>query len=416
MDSGAGAKPEKSMSAKSISVGMSGVIIGSFISGATVAVLVLRSMQGDVETISTAALLGLLFVTGLAVAAIILAIVAISFSRTAERTITEKSEEINAVQAEMIARTLAVIERMESSALRFGDEIAGTIYDNFEMLAEEIHGTPLSRDVSGVEKESLADETGAIEQQADSVLEETAPVPVVEIIPEETPVKADEPPAAVPEPVMAKEEKPVTVEEQPVTVEEKPEVVATREKPVVVDPVADELRDTADRKYGEFKDIVLLGISNYPGVIARKIGEGQYRTHGDELADGVFVIQNDRVAVCTFCTNEIITERFMGESGDSFNVFLRSLVNELKSGHFTRVFLVFDGKLTNAGLYANALNGLSSKIDSETFACFELFEGSPDIVIPELTERVSQLMDAVCESPVEEDEVQALSFRRQIGA
>ena len=409
MDSGAGAKPEKNMSAKSISVGMSGVIIGSFISGATVAVLVLRSMQGDVETISTAALLGLLFVTGLAVAAIILAIVAISFSRTAERTITEKSEEINAVQAEMIARTLAVIERMESSALRFGDEIAGTIYDNFEMLAEEIHGTPLSRDVSGVEKESLADETGAIEQQADSVLEETAPVPVVEIIPEETPVKADEPPAAVPEPVMAKEEKPVTVEE-------KPEVVAVCEKPVVFDPVVDDLRDQADRKYGEFKDIVLLGISNYPGVIARKIGEGQYRTHGDELADGVFIIQNDRVAVCTFCTNEIITERFMGESGDSFNVFLRSLVNELKSGHFTRVFLVFDGKLTNAGLYANALNGLSSKIDSETFACFELFEGSPDIVIPELTERVSQLMDAVCESPVEEDEVQALSFRRQIGA
>jgi len=409
MDSGAGAKPEKNMSAKSISVGMSGVIIGSFISGATVAVLVLRSMQGDVETISTAALLGLLFVTGLAVAAIVLAIVAISFSRTAERTITEKSEEINAVQAEMIARTLAVIERMESSALRFGDEIAGTIYDNFEMLAEEIHGTPLSRDVSDVEKESLADETGAIEQQADSVLEETAPVPVVEIIPEETPVKDDEPPAPVPEPVMVNEE-------EPVTVEEKPEVVAVCEKPVVVDPVADELRDMADRKYGEFKDIVLLGISNYPGVIARKIGEGQYRTHGDELADGVFVIQNDRVAVCTFCTNEIITERFMGESGDSFNVFLRSLVNELKSGHFTRVFLVFDGKLTNAGLYANALNGLSSKIDSETFACFELFEGSPDIVIPELTERVSQLMDAVCESPVEEDEVQALSFRRQIGA
>ena len=237
---------------------------------------------------------------------------------------------------------------------------------------------------------------------------EEAPIPEVEIVPEETPVKVDAAPTAVPEPGVVKE--------APVAVEEKTEVAAVREKPAVVDPVADELRDKADRKYGEFKDIVLLGISNYPGVIARKIGEGQYRTHGDELADGVFVIQNDRVAVCTFCTNEIITERFMGESGDSFNVFLRSLVNELKCGHFTRVFLVFDGKLTNASLYAHALNGLSGKIDSETFACFELFEGSPDLVIPELTERVSQLMDTVCESPVEEDDVQTLSFRRQIGA
>jgi hypothetical protein len=408
MDTGAGAKPQKNMSAKSISVGMSGVIIGSFISGATVAVLVLRAMQGDVETISTAALLGFLFVTGLAVAAIVLAIVAISFSRTAERAIAEKSDEINAVQAEMIARTLAVIERMESSVLRFGDEIAGTIYDNFEMLAEEIHGDRASCDVVPAATEgSLADEPGEVEQQEEPVLEET-PISAVEIIPEETLVKIDEPPAAVLEPVV--------IEAESVAVEEKPEVAAVCEKPVVFDPVADELRDKADRKYGEFKDIVLLGISNYPGVIVRKIGEGQYRTHGDELADGVFVIQNDRVAVCTFCTNKIITERFMGETGDSFNVFLRSLVNELKCGHFTRVFLVFDGKLTNDSLYANALNGLSAKIDSETFSWFELFEGSPDIVIPELTERVSQLMDTVCAFPVEEADVQTLSFRQQIGA
>lgn len=410
MDTGAGAKPKKNRSVKSISAGMSGVIIGAFIFGATVAVLVLRAMQGEVETISTAALLGVLFIAGLAVAAMVLAIVAISLSRTAERAIAEKSDEINAVQAEMIARTLAVIERMESSVLRFGDEIADTIYDNFEMLAEEIHGTPVSRDVSCPDitdavKDPLADESIAVEQQ--EVLEET-PISAVEIVPEETLVKVDEAPTAVSEPVVVKD--------VPVAIEEKPQAEAVCEKPAVVDPVADELRDKADRKYGEFKDIVLLGISNYPGVIARKIGEGQYRTHGDELADGVFVIQNDRVAVCTFCTNEIITERFMGESGDSFNVFLRSLVNELKCGHFTRVFLVFDGKLTNDSLYANALNGLSGKIDSETFACFELFEGSPDIVIPELTERVSQLMDTVCESPVEEDDVQALSFRRQIGA
>ncbi len=397
MDSSVGAKPRKSMREKSISVGISGVIIGSFICGAMVAVLVLRAMQGEVETISTIALIGLLFITGLAVAAIVLAIVAISFSRAAERAITKKSDEMNAVQAEMIAQTLSVIERMESSMLRIGDEIADTMYDNFEMLAEEIQGNLPSRDVLRTDvadavKDSLTDETIVVEQQ-----EEPAP--------EEMAVTADEPPAAAVEPVVVEERQAL------VAIPEKEQLV-----PAVFDPVVEELREKADKKYGEFKDIVLLGISNYPGVIARKIGEGQYRTNGDDLADGVFIIQNERVAVCTFCTNEIITGRFMGEAGDSFNVFLRSLVNELKCGHFTRVFVVFDGKLTDASMYAHALNGLSGKIDSETFACFELFEGSPDIIIPELTERVSQLMDAVRVSSVEEGDVPALSFRQQIGA
>jgi hypothetical protein len=418
MDSSEKTKPEKSMTAKNISVERSGVIIGSFILGAMVAVLVLRAMQGGVETISTATLIGLLFITGLAVAAIVLAIVAISISRTTERAIVKKSDEMHAVQAEMVAQTLMVIERMESAVQHIGEEMADTIYDNFEMLAEEIQENLPSReilraDVTEAIKGSLVDEMFAVEQQEEPALEETASIQAIEIVPQEPVVTTDEPPAAAPEPVVVEEISVIAVEEQPAAI-----AVCEPEPPVQVvhDPVADELREKADKKYGEFKDIVLLGISNYPGVIARKIGEGQYRTQGDDLADGVFIIQNQKVAVCTFCTNESITERFMGESGDSFNVFLRSLVNELKCGHFTRVFLAFDGKLTNASLYAHALNKLSGKIDSEAFACLELFEGSPDVIIPELTERVSQLMDAGCESPAEEDDAPDLSFRRQISA
>jgi hypothetical protein len=150
--------------------------------------------------------------------------------------------------------------------------------------------------------------------------------------------------------------------------------------------------DKAEKKYSDFKDIVLVGVANYPGVESHKVGEGHYRTEGDELVDGAFVLNRERVAVCAFATGELLIDRFLGQSGDSFSGFLDSLRNELKKGNFSRIFLVFDGMLNNSCPYAKALNRFSSRVPAEVFSRFELFEGSPEIVIPELTERVSQLM------------------------
>ncbi|MDD3276492.1 MAG: hypothetical protein PHP93_05525, partial [Kiritimatiellales bacterium] len=319
---------------------------------------------------------------------------AIALSRSAERAIAQKSEEMSALQIEMVARTVAAIERMESSVQHIGEEIADTIYDNFEMLSEEIQENLPSRDVL------RADVTEAVERSlADAMI-------VMEEQPEEEPVA---------EVAMAEEESAEEPEPEIIAAEEEEVPAAVIPEPAPPAPVTDEMREQADKKYSEFKDIVLLGVANYPGVIARKIGEGHYRTEGDELVDGVFVIQNESVAVCTFCTNQVIVDRFMGETGDSFNGFLKSLSGEVKRGHFTRVFMVFDGQLTNASLYAKALNGLSNRIDSETFSRFELFEGKPAVVIPELTERVSQLMEEVPAS-AEPEGIPEISFRRQASA
>ena len=396
MDSGARIKPETATRQKSVTIETLGIILGAAILGATAVFSIMRAMQGGMETFSTTGLLSFLFMLGLSTSAIVLSVVAIAFSRSAERTIVQKSEEMSVLQTEMVARTVAVIDRMESSVRGIGEEIADTIYDNFEMLAEEIQESLPSRDVLRADvteaiERSLADAMIVVDQQAKEPKQ-----------PEETVAVEEVPPVAESEAVVEVEEK------------EEPDAVIPEPKPPVPEPVTDEMREKADKKYGEFKDIVLLGVANYPGVISRKIGEGHYRTEGDDLVDGVFVIQNEKVAVCTFCTSNEIVDRFMGETGDSFNGFLRSLFNELKSGCFTRVFMVFDGQLTNTSSYAKALNGLSGRIDAETFSRFELFEGSPAVVIPELTERVSQLME---EPPAAEEEVvQEISFRRQVGA
>lgn len=150
--------------------------------------------------------------------------------------------------------------------------------------------------------------------------------------------------------------------------------------------------EKAEKKYSDFKDIVLLGVSNYPGVSARKIGEGHYCSEGDELVDGSFLINRDQVAVCVFSIGDVLAARFLGKQGEKFSGVLQSLFNELKNGNFSRVFLVFDGVLDRASLYAKALNDFSDRIEASVFSRFELFEGSPELVIPELTERVSQLM------------------------
>lgn len=363
------------------------LIAVSAVFGAVTAVAVMRAMAGGVETVSITGLLGFLLTLGLSVSAIVLSVSAISLSRTAERAVARKPDEMDALPP-------AVLSQIETSVLRIGKEIADTMYDNFETLSEEIQERLSARSVLRADVDESAGRLPPVGKKNQTTEEPESAAGTADV---------EENPAATPEPGitgMPESVADVSSSEQP-------------EAALVAAPVTDEIREKADKKYNEFKDIVLLGVANYPGVIARKIGEGQYRTEGDELVDGAFVLNNEKVAVCTFCTNDIIIDRFTGGMGESFNVFLRSLVNELKCGHFTRVFLVFDGKLTNASPYAESLNILSNRIDAETFTCFELFEGSPDIIIPELTERVSQLMES---SVAETGEVPEISFRRQAGA
>lgn len=324
MDSAERTKPEVMVRTKGIAVETLGLITGSVVLGAAGAVLIMSAVQGSVETISTVGLLSFFLTSGLSVAAIVLAGVAVALSRTAERAIARKSEEMSALQTAMIEQTAAAIERSLTTAVI----AAGR---------QEERGQPA--------------ELVAAAREADTA--------------------EPEPPASV--------------------------------------PATDEMHEKADKKYGEFKDIVLLGIANYPGVIASKIGEGHYRAEGSELIGGTFIINNEKVAVCTFCTGAAIPERFLSEKSDSFIGLLYPLFNEIKRGRLTRVFLVFDSKLTSSSPYAKALNGLSGRIDAETFARFELFEGTPDAIIPELTERVSQLMEAPA---AEEQEAPEISFRR----
>lgn len=123
MDSGERKKTATAASAKGVPVETLGIILGSAILGATAAFSILRAMQGGIETISTTGLLSFLLTLGLSVSAIILAIAAIALSRTAERTIAQKSEETSALQTTMVAQTVAAIERMEASVRHLGESL-----------------------------------------------------------------------------------------------------------------------------------------------------------------------------------------------------------------------------------------------------------------------------------------------------
>jgi hypothetical protein len=411
---------------RGVGIEVIGLIIGSVLLGVAATVFVLRSMAGGIETVSVTGLLNLLVTIGLATAAIVLAVVAISLSRMAERSILKKAEELNALQTATIAQTSRAIERMEEAVQSSSEQIAGTLYDSFELFAEHVlDGFPtreqlcaevshafdrsMSQVLIGMKDGTLPDPSGfsgeddaqepeeVIESDEDVLTEADEEQPEREEIRAESPAPVQREPDAFPDKELSSEttvEQPAAGADEDVTAEE-----AERKR--------------IDKKYDEFKDIVLLGVANFPGVIVRKIGEGHYRTEGDDLVDGAFSIKNERVAVCTFCTNHLITDRFTGDTGDSFFGFLKSLFNELKCGRFDRVFMVFDSLLNSDSPYAKALNEMNKKIDPDTFSLFELFEGSPDSVIPELTERVSQLMDRVPDKP-EDKPVPDLSFRHSV--
>lgn len=382
MDSGERIYSDHSAPSGGVALKTIGLAIGSAIIGSAATILLLRVAQGGVETFSTTGLLGFFFMAVLAVTATALAGTAISLSRAAERTMNRKSQEMSETQVQVATQAEKTVDRLEESVLLVGEEIVEAVCEKFDSFSTEL------RDELPARETIRGDVTDAVER----VLASMRFAPPAEPAVEEEPA---EPAAQEPPPVAEPEEKP----EPPPAVEKLSE---------------EELIEKADKKYGEFKDIVLLGVANYPGVTARKIGEGHYRTEGDELVDGAFTINNESVAVCTFATDETLSARFMGGDGSSFAGFLKSLFNELKKRHFTRVFFVFDGVLTNSSPYAAALNEFRSRVDAVTFAQFELFEGSPENVIPELTERVSQLM--ALEAEEEEEEVPEISFRERMQA
>lgn len=406
MDSGERTQPEVIIQRKGVGVETLGLFLGAALLGAAAAVSILRMMEGGVETVSMTGLLTFLFTLGLVLAALVLAVVAISLSRVAERSIERTAAAVRAAPASAASAAVNVdeiVERLEASVQELGSSITDGIYGNFASLSEEIQQTLPTRD--GLRE----DVTDAIEK----TLADLRPLPVDEAAPpaeEETPQIA--PPAA--DEIQSESAAPVAD-----TVEE-PEPSAEEEVPAAapVDAADNEAREQADKKYDEFKNIVLLGVANFPGMVARKIGEGHYRTEGDDLVDGAFVANSETVAVCTFCLDDTIADRFMGEQGDSFNGFLKSLLHELKKGHFSRIFLVFDKPLSDRSPYAHALNEFSLSVNSETFSRFELFEGSADVIIPQLTERVSRLMEAddATEQADEQESTPELSFRSRMGS
>ncbi|QHI70426.1 hypothetical protein [Tichowtungia aerotolerans] len=369
MDSGERSKFDSTARPGSVAYKTLGLVIGSAIIGSAVTVLFLRIAEGGAETFSTASLMGFFFMVVLATSATALALSAISLSRAAERTMNQKSREISEMQVQVATQAAKTMGLLEESALLVGEEIVKSVCERFDMFRDDIRTELPRREVI------RTDVTEAVKQALSAIHVASSEKPVKERVEPSTAVVVEKPPP------------------------EKPEMSP------------EEAEEMADKKYGDFKDIVLLGIANYPGVIARKIGEGHYRTEGDELADGAFTIKHDSVAVCTFATGDVMESRFLGKTGDSFSDFLKSLFNELKKKHFTRVFFVFDGVLTNVSPYSKALNAFRSCIDAGTFAQFELFEGSPETVIPELTERVSQLMALEAE---QEMDAPPLSFREQM--
>ncbi len=403
MDSGERNQPDVIIQRKGIGVETLGLFLGAALLGAAAAVSILRMIEGGAETVSMTGLLTFLFTLGLVLAAMVLAVVAISLSRVAERSIERTAAAVRTAPAAAPAAVPVdeIVERLEASVQELGSSITNGIYGNFASLSEEIQQTLPTRD--GLRE----DVTDAIEK----TLADLRPVSAEPAAPTEDEQMRDEMPVAVDEAERAPDQPVAEREPDP-----EPPFSEEETASAAIDESDHEAREQADKKYDEFKNIVLLGIANFPGVVARKIGEGHYRTEGDELVDGAFIANSETVAVCTFCLDETIADRFMGEQGDSFNGFLKSLLHELKKSHFSRVFFVFDRSLSDQSPYARALNEFSLGVNSETFSRFELFEGSADVVIPQLTERVSRLMEADDAAEDAGEPVPELSFRSRMGS
>lgn len=126
-----------------------------------------------------------------------------------------------------------------------------------------------------------------------------------------------------------------------------------------------ELEAEEDKREQEFKDEVMLGITNTERIIAERIDEGDFNASGKELVDGLFNLDAKKFSISTFYikSSDGVFDLF---SQDTFKNYFLSLSKEISDGVFSKSFLAFNKKVEEdpdfMKLYKNTMSLLKDGV------------------------------------------------------
>jgi hypothetical protein len=149
-----------------------------------------------------------------------------------------------------------------------------------------------------------------------------------------------------------------------------------------------EQREQAMKQYRNFQNKVLLSLANSKLSHSEKIGDGQFRGKGDDLVDGVFTVGKQRVAVCTFSLTPVIAKSIQNVFWD----FLTDIANEIKTGTFNKVILVFDDSLAENETITPSVNKFRDIIQrdiSDSIILVDGCDGSAALKVEDILKEIS---------------------------
>lgn len=138
--------------------------------------------------------------------------------------------------------------------------------------------------------------------------------------------------------------------------------------------------ERALKEYQKFHQAVVNEFANHPGIKVEKIGDGSFDEKGDDLVDGVFTIGQNRLAVITLSTSDILKDQFQ----NGFAKFLRDVAKEIKKETFTKAIVCFDDELVADDRQAKIIAKVKEQIGADIMNNIMIIAGSKDTVIPKI--------------------------------
>ena len=259
-----------------ISYSQLGLLLLTFTLGVIAALMISNVQEGSSTTFTTTELIGFVLSVILSGASIVLAVTAIALGKSSEQAVIKRSDESIRLQNEVFIKTTEALQRIEASTgvteKRIEDIISGRVGDISHQIAE------------------LATSGGKRRPRDTKELEESIRRSLLRTIRKES------------------------SEEELKTRKQK--LIEEKEK---------------EKRYQMSHERFLLTVANKNGVKAEKIGHGSISEEGDDLFDGIFNLENQRIAISTF-REEV--------GSDSIQEFISKGAAEVNKGNINKFIIV----------------------------------------------------------------------------
>jgi len=299
-----------------IKVGTLALIIGMFIIGFVSAIIVTNQNSNEEVHFSTLELVNFVISILLSCSSLVLAILAINLGKSSEKMMVDRSDESIKLQNEVFSKTIEALGRIESSTgvteKRIEDIISGRAGDIADRLLSD-------KIVHKGNRQQLEEEIRAS--------------------------------------LRAELSQNNRLERQKKEEEQKKQ------------------KDEAWKNYTNYKEKIMISFANLENVKALRISDGSFTAENEDLLDGLFEKENEKIGVCTFSGNKAISTTFLI---DKLDEFINNLAIEITKETFNKVYLVFDEDTETTEKYKITLERIKKLMKPEIADSINLIISKPE--------------------------------------